>query len=120
MKQIYVDTNVFLSYWFSDFGRIEDFQEYRTKSLFDRAIKCEFKMLISGLTLYEMSAVSGLSKKELIKDWVKPFIAAKKLQILEANQDDITRALNLVKKRKVKHKADAIHAVLAMKNNLTL
>lgn len=118
--KIYVDTNVFISYWFSDFGKIEDFQEYYAENLINKTIKCQFTIVIYGLTLSEMSSVSKLDEREIKNSWLKPLINCKKIEIIEANNKDILIAKKLVKDKRIKHIADAVHAALALKYNLPI
>jgi predicted nucleic acid-binding protein len=120
IMKIYVDTNVFLSYWFSDFGKLDDFQEYRTKELIKRTIDCEFIFVISDLTLEEMSTVSNLGIKEIEKSWLKPLKDAGKLQTVIIDSKDMARAKELIKTKQVGHKKDAIHAAIVENNGLTL
>ncbi len=116
MQKIYVDTNVFISYWDKEYGRnIGDFLEYFSEEILKRVVKCEFYLIISDFVIEELLSITSLNKKEILKQF-NPYFSLKKIKISKINKKDWEKADKLAKKYKI-WKGDALHAIKAKQEN---
>jgi predicted nucleic acid-binding protein len=119
MKKIYIDSNVFISYWNMEYGRnIHDYLEYFSEQLFERSIKCEFYILISDLVLDELDRFIKPPRTSALS-LLKPFEELDKLKILQKSDGAWTRAKEICKTYGT-HLADALHAAFAEEERATL
>jgi predicted nucleic acid-binding protein len=63
-KLIYVDTNVFLDYLQQRSSKYLDYQGFAV-NLFNRTLSCEFTLLVSDITLFEIKKVISLPESFL-------------------------------------------------------
>jgi len=103
-KTIYLDTNIYLDYYFNRRGSERAFD-----ILFFRAPKCEFRIVVSDWVLKELE-LNGVGTKEtrILLDRIKE--SGKMITVLTEKQKDIEEA------RKISdHFQDPLHAILAKK-----
>ena len=65
-EKIYVDTNVFLDYCLERKSQYRDFQDYANQ-LLNRTLSCEFYIVISDITLFELKKRCSLEFLEDLK-----------------------------------------------------
>jgi len=112
MKKIYVDSNVFISYWDREYGRnISDFLEYYSAEVFRRTISCEFKLVISELTLREIRRILRLDEETLYAS-LNEYRELGKLEILKISKYTWAKAEEIAK-RGESHVTDIAHALVA-------
>ncbi len=117
MKELYVDANIFLNYWFDEFSKTAE--AYYAQQLFDKALGCEFSFVITTLVLDELSSRSGLSVEEINEKWFPMLIRSGKVRIERISQEVINGAVRLERTFKIPRK-DAIHASFCLINNLPI
>ena len=109
-KEIYIDTNVFISYWDVEYGRnITDYLEYYAGELLQRTLRCEFTILFSESVLNELKRKIEPTR---LKALLGPFYDKKKIKYFNLNKEMGLRAKEICKKYGT-HYADALHAAAA-------
>ena len=116
-----MDTNVFISFWDNEYGRnITDFLEYYSKNALDRVLSCKFHLIISDLTIKELSeAIRPKKSREEILTYFEPYEKLDKIRILVPDTTDWEEARRLRNTTGL-HLKDALHTVLAKKTKSTL
>jgi predicted nucleic acid-binding protein len=102
-KTIYLDTNVYLDYYFDRRG-----SETAFRILFFRTPRCEFKIVVSDWVLKELE-LNGVDSKKVntLFDWIAK--AGKLIKVFKTAED-----IEVAKKIS-EHFQDPLHAVLARK-----
>jgi len=119
MQKIYVDTNVFISYWDSEYGRkVTDAFECFSEQLFNRAIDCEFHIYISDKTFQKLRGAFGMPSQKA-RFLLSGFTKVNKMTFLESSEEIWDRA-NEINKNYKTHRADALHAAFAEKEDAIL
>lgn len=114
MKKVYVDSNVFISFWDKEYGRnITDFLEYYSEEVLNRVIGCEFFIVISDWTVKELMAREQVSREELMSA-LSPYQLIQKLEIVTPDSNDFEEAKRIKKQTGI-HYPDSMHAALAKK-----
>ena len=117
MKELYLDANIFLNYWFDEFSKTAE--AYYAQQLFNRALGCEFSFVITTLVLDELSSRSGLSVEEINEKWFPMLTRSGKVRIEGISQEVIDGAVRLERTFHIPRK-DAIHASFCLMNNLAI
>ncbi len=119
MQKIYVDANVFISYWDKEYGRnIGDFLEYFSEEIFQRIISCEFYLVVSDFTIKEIKKIMTFSEKDVMFE-LNHYDEINKLEVINGTEKFWNKAKELSVKNNI-HLADALHTVLAKESNSTL
>ena len=117
MEKLYVDTNVFISYWDAEYGRkISDAFECYAGDLFERALSCEFQICVSERVVYELEKKMG---KARVGRLIEPFKQKGKWSLLETNSNIWSRARKVNEEYGI-HFADAFHTAVAEFFNVPL
>ncbi len=107
---IYIDSNVYLDYLESRVDRLRPLGEFALR-LFQRALECEFKVVVSELVTAEVEKhQENIKVKELLNDLKKN----NKIVNVGITHNDKKKAGEIIKTKKT-HFGDALHAVLAQK-----
>jgi len=114
MLRIYVDTDIFLNLWFNEMIRYNPVFE-RAKRLLERVISCRLFLIISELTLEELSRNMRLSIDTIKSDYFNEYANLGKLSVAEVTQDIVNEA-----RRLSHHVGDATHAVIAKREGAVL
>ena len=116
--KIYLDSNIFLNVWFEEmvkFGEIF----YSSKKLFDEIIDCKFNLVVSELTIQELSSRTELPKDLIFEEFLKIYQLLKKLEIVKITKKVADDAIYFGSSYGV-HSADALHAMMAKSNDCIL
>ncbi len=104
-SKIYCDTNIYLDYLEDRsnlFGKnIGD----RAFDVFNRALTCEFEIIVSGWTLAELKNHANFDSLNMLFSFLK-----RKIITIEHTEEDVEEA-----KKMSAHFQDALHAILASK-----
>lgn len=103
-KLVYVDTNVYLDFLVE--GRIKSFADDAFR-LFNRAMHCEFEILMSEKVKTELRPNIAGNESALLFEMLKP-----KLRMMAVSEEDKDEAGKL----DPVDTADALHAILARKH----
>jgi predicted nucleic acid-binding protein len=110
--KIYVDSNLFISYWDREYGRnIENFLEYVSGEILNRTVSCEFSIIISDLTVKEIKRRMVFSDEELNSS-LRIYKDMNKLTVIEGTEAMWSQAKKISNERGV-HMSDAMHTVFA-------
>jgi len=109
---IYIDSNVYLDYLENRVDRLRPLGEFALR-LIQRALECEFKIIISSLVIEEVEKHVTRDRVDAITDDLK---GVGKLIRIEITLEDEKKAKELIKTKDT-HFKDALHAVLAYKTN---
>lgn len=107
---IYLDTNIYLDYLENREDRLRPLGEFAFR-LFQRTLKCEFKIIFSDLVNKELEKYIEEDKIRNILDDLKE---SEKLVDVAITSEDREKARMLTKDKKANFN-DALHAVLAQK-----
>ena len=118
IPKIYVDSNIFLNIWFEEMLKFSP-AFYYSRKILDEILECKFKLVISDLTVKELSRKTGLSKEVIINEYLKPYEMVAKLTIVETSEEIIKEA-NAIGRRHRLHAADALHVLVAKKEKCIL
>jgi len=111
VAKVYVDSNVFLNVWFEEMLKFSP-AFYYSRRLLEAILKCRFRLVISDLTVKELSRKTSLPKERIIEEYLKPYEMVGKLTIVETTMEDLRKA-NEVSRRYRLHASDALHALVA-------
>lgn len=109
--KIYVDSNIFLNVWFEEMLRFSP-AFYHSRKLLDAILECKFRLVISDLTVKELSRKTNLSKEIIMKEYLRPYDMVEKLTVIETTKDMIREAGSISRKYRL-HASDALHALVA-------
>jgi predicted nucleic acid-binding protein len=116
--KIYVDSNVFLNVWFEEMQKLTP-AFYYSRKILDAVLECRFQLVISDLTVKELSRKTGLSKEIIVKEYMKPYEMLSKLTIVKTSMDMIREA-NTISREYRLHAADALHVLVAKNEKCSL
>lgn len=116
MLRIYVDANVFLNTWFLEMHRFDPLFE-RAERLLQAVVDCRFFLIISTLTLKELSRKMSASPDDVKSGYFRMYESVGKLSIVTVTQDMVDEAKHAQLRT---HLSDAIHAVVARRENAVL
>lgn len=108
MLRIYVDTDVFLNLWFQEMLEYNPAFE-RTERLLEAVISCRFFLIISELTLEELSRRMRIPLDKVRVDYFGRYESLGKLGFVEITQEIVDEARQISRR----HEPDATHAVVA-------
>ena len=107
--KVFVDSNVFISYFQDEFGGGLEFMSYRTAQFLDRTLSCTHNIIISNHVLMEICAITLSSEKEML-DELSHY--SDKIKIVNETETDIKNAEILNSKYHV-GKADCLFFIIA-------
>lgn len=116
--KVYVDSNVFLNVWFEELLRLSP-AFYYSRKLLDAILECRFRLVISDLTVKELSRKTNLPKETIIEEYLKPYEMVGKLTIIETTKENIREANEISRTYRL-HASDALHALVAKKEGCIL
>ncbi len=116
--KIYVDSNVFLNVWFEEMLRFSP-AFYYSRKLLDGVLACRFWLVVSDLTVKELSKKTNLSREVIMEEYLGPFEMVEKLTVVETTEKMIREA-GSVGRRYGLHASDALHAFVAKNENSVL
>ncbi|MDD2531896.1 MAG: PIN domain-containing protein, partial [Candidatus ainarchaeum sp.] len=113
MKKFYLDTNIWLDYFENRSDGLRPLGEFAFQFLKD-SLNFNCEIYYSNFTLFELK--NKINEKEFTRalEFIK-----KNLIFIESTKQDWKEAQNLSKKTNL-HSADALHLVIAKKNDCTL
>jgi predicted nucleic acid-binding protein len=114
----YVDSNIFLNVWFEEMIRINPVFYYSNRFL-NEVINCKHEIVISDLTIHELSLKTKMEEKEILNEYLKEFIILNKIEILKTTSDNKKKAGELRKNTRI-HLKDALHTVIAMQEKCVI
>lgn len=117
MKQVYVDANIFLNYWFDEYT--QSAEAYYSQQFFRRTAQCEFFFVITNLTVEELAGRAKLSIDEVMKKWLSDLVNVGKMSIESISQKDVDSADVMVKRFRIPRK-DAMHAAFCLNHKLPI
>lgn len=85
----------------------------------EEIIRCTYYLVISDLTIHELSRKTRLSRGEIIDTYLREFLLVEKLTIVEVTSEDWNQAKILSRELKL-HLKDALHFFIAEKSGCTL
>lgn len=109
--KIYIDSNIFLNVWFEEMLRFSP-AFYYSRRILDAILECKFWLVLSDLTVKELSKKTNLPKETITQEYLRPYIMVNKLIIIETTADMIREA-NSTSQRYRLHASDALHAIIA-------
>ena len=112
MARVYVDSNVFISLWDHEFGGPTDFLEHYAEEFFNRALSCEFIIVISDLVVEEVYKFMKFNDKE-INNSLRPYMEANKLEIVATEEELWQHAHDRIRRGEGTHLADMVHTLVA-------
>ena len=118
MEKLYLDANIFLNIWFEEMLRLSP-AFYYARRLLDAILECKFLLIISDLTVKELSKKTGLSRDVIIQEYLKPYEMVGKLTIIETTKEMVKEA-EMNSQRYGLHASDALHALIAKREECTL
>jgi len=107
---IYLDTNIYLDYLESREDRLRPLGEFAFR-LLQRTLKCEFKIVISGLVIEELERHINSDRIKGILNDLKEMNKLIRIEVLSEYKE---KARELIKNKNT-HIDDALHVVLAQK-----
>ncbi|MBI2136359.1 hypothetical protein HYU06_04765 [Candidatus Woesearchaeota archaeon] len=108
-KKIYLDTNIYLDYLLNRKNRYGKDIGSIAFTIFNRALACEFEIVLSSWTSEELIKTIEPDKFMFLIQMLK---AKNKLHLVKCEQNDIEQA-----KKLSEHYHDPLHAILAKKGN---
>jgi len=114
MRRIYIDSDVFLNTWFREMHKWTPVFHYAERIL-EKIIDCTFFLIISDLTLEELSKKIPLPVSRVKSEYFSEYERRQKLKVVEVTRDVSDEASRLPT-----HHADAIHALVARRENALL
>lgn len=113
MIKLYLDTNVFLSYWQQEMrGFVPLFE--RVRRIFEETIECKYYLVISGLTIAEMALKIKVPEELVVEEYLKEFSLVQKIDIVSNTKQEWSEARKLAREIGL-HLKDSLH-VIAAKN----
>lgn len=97
--------------WFEEMLRFSP-AFYHSRKLLDAILECKFRLVISDLTVKELSRKTNLSKEIIMKEYLRPYDMVEKLTVIETTKDMIREAGSISRKYRL-HASDALHALVA-------
>ena len=116
--KIYVDSNIFLNVWFEEMLRFSP-AFYYSRKILDAILECKFHLVISDLTVKELSKKTNLSREVITQEYLKPYEMVDKLSIIGTTKEMIGEADTISRKYRL-HASDSLHALVAKKEGCTL
>jgi len=116
--KLYLDSNIFLNVWFEEmvkFGEIF----YSSKKLLDEIINCKYLLVISELTIRELSKKTDLPIDIICDEYLRIYEMISKLTIVKVTKKIAEDAVYLSSSYGI-HKVDALHAIMAKSNDCLL
>jgi len=111
LAKVYVDSNIFLNVWFEEMLRFSP-AFYYSRKLLDAILECRLWLIISDLTVKELSRKTNLSKETIVEEYLKPYEMVGKLTIVETTKENIREAGEISRRHRL-HASDALHALVA-------
>lgn len=118
MRKLYLDTCIFLDYWWDRKENLRPLGEFAFQ-LINRAIECEFIIVISEDTLTELSNVLEKNRRHIKKTLLNGLMTKNKIETITATKAQEKETKRISKKYGVPS-LDAQHAILARDMGITL
>ena len=115
---VYVDSNIFLNVWFEEMLKFSP-AFYYSRRILDLILECKFRLVISDLTVKELSRKTDLTKEVIVQEYLGSFDMVGKLMVVETTREMIQEA-NAVGRKYGLHGADALHALVAKREGCVL
>ena len=116
--KVYVDSNIFLNVWFEEMLRLSP-AFYYSRRILDAILECKFLLVISDLTLKELSRRTNLSREVIVEQYLRPYEMVEKLTVIETTKDMIREASSISRRHRL-HASDALHALVAKNEDCVL
>ena len=71
IMKLYVDSNIFLNVWFEEMLRLSP-AFYYSRRILDAILECRFSLVVSDLTVQDLSGKTSLTKEVIINEYLKP------------------------------------------------
>jgi len=107
---IYIDTNVWLDYLLNRTDRLRPLGEFAFE-LFRKSVECKYEILVSGFVLFELKKYVSNNKISEVIAWLKENNKVIFYTITPQNIKDA---------KQYAHWQDALHAIVASKNNCAI
>ena len=117
-RKLYLDSNIFLNVWFEEmvkFGEIF----YSSKKLLEEIVNCKYLLVISELTIKELSKKTDLPIDIMYDEYLRIYKMIDKLTIVKVTKKIADDAIYLSSSYGL-HKVDALHAIMAKSNGCLL
>ena len=118
ITKLYLDSNIFLNVWFEEMVRLGEVF-YTSKKLLDEIINCKYLLVISELTIKELSKKTDLPIDIVYDEYLKIYKMVDKLTIVKVTKKIAEDAVYLSSSYGI-HKTDALHAMMAKSNDCIL
>jgi predicted nucleic acid-binding protein len=115
---VYVDTNIFLNVWFEEMLKFSP-AFYYSRRILDLILECRFRLVVSDLTVKELSRKTGLTRELIVQEYLRPFEIVGKLTVVEATVEMIQDA-NAMSHKYGLHGADSFHVLVAKREGCVL
>ncbi|MFH1234549.1 MAG: PIN domain-containing protein [Candidatus Diapherotrites archaeon] len=116
--RVFVDTNIFLDYYFDRKDSIKPLGEFAF-NFFRDALKCKFSILLCNPVIRELEKTVGLEKIGVFKSHMSALKLAGKLEIIEETTWQVSEAQNLNRRRGLPLN-DCIIAVMARDQGVSI
>jgi len=116
--KLYLDSNIFLNVWFVEmvkFGEVF----YSSIKLLDEIINCRYHLVVSELTIKELSKKTELPADIIYDEFLKVYEIIDKLTIVKVTKKIAEDAVYFSSSHGI-HKPDALHAMMAKSNDCLL
>lgn len=109
-KLIYIDTNVYLDYFYDRRDKLKPLGEFAFE-LLSKSVSCMYKIIVSDITIFELNKKLPKNKVTELMNW----LSLKTIYVNATKKDkDYARKYHEI------HYPDSLHIILAKKNNSTL
>lgn len=114
----FVDTNIFIDYYFDRGNGIVPFGEF-TFQFFKNTVECKYFVLVCPQTIKELCKVLKFSEEEVWSNILQNLKTSNKIELIMPSEEQLKEALRL---KDAKHVSlnDALFAILARDNNAIL
>lgn len=105
----FVDSNVFISLIYDEFGKRFEFMSYRAEEFFNRVLSCFHTIILSEAVISEICRITFLAESDIISR-LEEF--RDKVSVIRVNKRDILESRKINAKYRT-GSADALHFVIA-------
>lgn len=113
--KLYLDTNVFISCWTSEFRKRIIPAGYYAEKLLEKIINEDMVLVISDLTIIELEKVLPISREQILGEYLRPYQMCNKLQIVKITPEK----KEMAKKFRI-HFPDNFHLAVAKQEKAVL
>jgi len=118
MKRVLVDSNIFLDYYLDRRDNFLPLGEFAAQFI-NRAVKCEYFILVCNATIWEVSSNLKISEKDVWGNILGELKKKNKVEIASYSHEQVKEARKISKDKHVAFN-DALFAVIARDSSIVL